>query len=57
MRRVLLAVDLLNAFNRQVSDIDYYYESQLRGEAVPVADVHTHPAKPRTLRLTLSVSF
>jgi outer membrane receptor protein involved in Fe transport len=54
-RKTRLSLDVLNAFNARVSDIDYYYASQLRGEAAPVADVHTHPAEPRTLRLTLRV--
>ncbi len=56
-KRLLLALDVINLFDRKVSDIDYFYESQLRGEAGPVADVHTHPALPRTLRLTLRADF
>jgi len=53
--RILVALDVLNLLNRDVSDIDYYYESQLPGESAPVADIHTHPAIPRTLRLTLQL--
>jgi outer membrane receptor protein involved in Fe transport len=56
-RRTTLALDMFNLFNRKVSDIDYWYESQLRGEAAPVAGIHTHPAEPRVLRLTLSHRF
>lgn len=56
-RRTHLALDVFNLFNRKVSDIDYWYESQLRGEAAPVADVHTHPAEPRVVRLTLTHRF
>ena len=56
-RRTTLTLDVFNLFNRQVSDIDYWYESQLRGEAVPVADLHTHPAEPRGLRLMLTHRF
>ena len=55
--RTRISVDLLNAFNRKVSDIDYYYASQLRGEAAPVDDLHTHPAEPRSLRVSLRVGF
>ncbi|MBS0352378.1 MAG: TonB-dependent receptor [Proteobacteria bacterium] len=55
--RVKLSVDVLNAFNRKVSDIDYYYSSQLSGESAPVNDIHTHPAEPRTFRLSLRVGF
>lgn len=56
-RRLLLSLDVINLFDRKVSDIDYFYDSQLRSEATPVADVHTHPAIPRTLRLTLRTDF
>lgn len=56
-RRTRLSLDVLNALNRKVSDIDYYYASQLRGEAAPVNDIHTHPAEPRSYRLSLRVGF
>lgn len=49
--------DVLNLFDHKASDIDYWYESQLRGEAAPVADIHTHPAEPRTARLTVAYRF
>lgn len=52
-----LSLAILNLFDRRVSDIDYYYASQLRGEAGPVADVHTHPAEPRTLRLSFQLKY
>ena len=52
-----LTLDVFNLFNRQVNDIQYFYESRLPGEAAPVADRHVHPAEPRTLRLTLRVGF
>ncbi|HET7775038.1 MAG TPA: TonB-dependent receptor, partial [Azospira sp.] len=52
-----LTLEVLNLFNRKASDIDYYDESQLRGEAAPVADVHSHPAEPRVWRLTFSQGF
>ena len=52
-----LSLDVLNAFNRSASDIDYLYQSQLRGEAAPVNDVHFHPVEPRSLRLTLTANF
>ncbi|MCX7155704.1 MAG: TonB-dependent receptor [Rhodocyclales bacterium] len=56
-RKIKLSLDVLNAFDSKVSDIDYLYESQLATEAVAVSDIHTHPAEPRTLRLTLRVGF
>lgn len=52
-RDLMLAVDVLNLFGSKVSDVDYFYASQLRGESAPVNDVHTHPAEPRTIRLSL----
>lgn len=48
-----VAVALYNAFDREASDINYFYESRLPGEQAPSADVHFHPAEPRTLRLTV----
>lgn len=56
-RQTRLTVDVLNLFAAKVSDIDYYYSSQLRGEAAPVNDVHSHPSEPRSLRLTLRFNY
>jgi outer membrane receptor protein involved in Fe transport len=56
-RNLRLTLDVLNLFDRKVSDIDYFYESRLPGEAAPVADLHTHPAEPRSVRLALRASF
>ena len=52
-----LTLDVFNLLDRQVNDIEYFYESQLPGETTPVADRHLHPAEPRTVRLTLKVGF
>ena len=52
-----LSVEVLNLFDRRVSDIDYYYASQLRGEAQPAEGLHTHPAEPRSLRVSLRVRY
>lgn len=52
-----LTLDVFNLFDRKVNDIEYFYESQLPGEAAAVADRHVHPAEPRTIRLTLRVGF
>jgi hypothetical protein len=47
-----------NLLDTKVSDIDYFYASRLPGEpAGGVEDIHTHPAIPRTVRLSLHVSF
>ncbi len=54
---IKVSVEILNLFNEQVSDIDYYYASQLRSETTPVNDIHSHPAEPRALRVTLRITF
>ena len=52
--RTKLTLDFFNLFDKRASDIDYYYQSRLRGEpADGVNDIHFHPAQPRTARLTL----
>jgi outer membrane receptor protein involved in Fe transport len=55
--RLRVTVDVLNLFDRELSDIDYFYTSRLPAESEPVDDVHFHPAEPRTLRLGLALHF
>jgi outer membrane receptor protein involved in Fe transport len=58
-------LDVLNLFDREVSDIEYFYCSRLGGEAPGVCadgsagtdDIHLHPAEPRTLRVALRYNF
>lgn len=56
-QRTQLALDVYNLFDRQANDIEYWYDSQLRGETAASFDRHVHPTEPRTLRLTLSHRF
>jgi hypothetical protein len=56
-RQLRVSMEVLNLFNTQVSDIDYYYASQLKGEIAPVNDVHSHPAEPRAVQLTLKLTW
>jgi hypothetical protein len=56
-RRVRLALEGFNLFDAEVSDIEYFFESRLRDEPEPVEDIHFHAAIPRSLRVTLQVSF
>jgi hypothetical protein len=49
-----IAVDVLNLLDRDNNDIEYFYESQLPGESAPIADIHLHPAEPRTVRLSMT---
>jgi hypothetical protein len=56
--RTRLVVEAFNLFDARVADIDYYYTSRLRGEPEGgIADIHTHPAIPRSARLVLRVAF
>ena len=48
-----LAVEAFNLLDEDASDIDYFYESRLPGEAEPVEDIHFHPAEPRSARLVV----
>ena len=50
-------LEAFNLANRRDSAIDYYYASQLAGEASPRDDVHFHPIEPRSLRLTLTKTW
>jgi hypothetical protein len=53
-----LVLDAFNLLDTDASDIDYFYASRLPGEAADgVADVHTHPTLPRTLRLSMRWRF
>ncbi|PQP00890.1 TonB-dependent receptor [Massilia phosphatilytica] len=52
-RDLRLELEGFNLTNRRASAIDYYYASQLKGEAAPREDVHSHPIEARSFRLTL----
>lgn len=53
-----LQLDVLNLFNAQTNQIEYYYVSRLPGEPIDgVADRHVHPAEPLAVRLTLAGRF
>jgi outer membrane receptor protein involved in Fe transport len=52
-----ITLDVFNLFDREVNDIQYFYESQLPGEGAAVFDRHVHPSEPRTARVTLQVKF
>jgi outer membrane receptor protein involved in Fe transport len=56
--KVRLMLDVFNLFDAEVSDIDYFYTSRLTDEPDEgIDDVHTHPALPRSARVSLQVSF
>lgn len=51
--RFTIGLDVLNVTNSKDNEIEYFYESQLKGEPAPVADRMIHPLEPRTFRLVL----
>ncbi|MBI3374698.1 MAG: TonB-dependent receptor [Betaproteobacteria bacterium] len=57
-KKLRLQAEVLNLMNRKVNDIEYFYQSRLNGEpAAGVGDHHSHPAEPRTLRVSLQLHF
>jgi outer membrane receptor for Fe3+-dicitrate len=51
-------LNVFNLLDAKASDIDYYYVSRLPGEPLAgVADIHTHPAEPREIRIALTRRF
>lgn len=52
-----LSLDILNLFDSEDADITYFFESQLPGEAAPIADRHLHPVEPRQIRGSIGFSF
>lgn len=55
--KLKLELEGFNLTNRRDSAIEYYYESRLKSEAAPVADIHFHPIESRSFRLTLIANF
>jgi hypothetical protein len=56
--RARVVLEGYNLLDARVADIDYFYRSRLPGEPTDgVDDVHTHPAIPRTARLSLQLTF
>jgi len=49
--------EILNLFDTDANDIEYYYESQLAGEPGPVEDIHYHPMEPRTIRTGVTIHW
>jgi outer membrane receptor protein involved in Fe transport len=51
-KRLRIAFEMFNLFDAKASDIDYFYQSRLRGEpAGGFNGVHTHPTTPRMFRV------
>lgn len=52
-----LHLDVFNLFDREDSDIEYFYESRVQPTDAAFEQIHFHPVEPRTLRLTLTGYF
>jgi hypothetical protein len=52
-----VTAEVLNLLNRRDSEIDYWYESRLPGEAVAREDRHFHAVDPISFRLALNARF
>lgn len=50
-------VDGFNILNERSNQVDYYYASQLLGEAAAVSDKHSHPSEPRSFRVVVRKAF
>ncbi|MDP4660214.1 MAG: TonB-dependent receptor [OM182 bacterium] len=55
--RLSITIDALNMLDSNDRDIQYFYESQLRGEPAPVEDRHFHVFEPRAIRAYLEYTF
>jgi outer membrane receptor protein involved in Fe transport len=55
--RTQWSLDVYNLLNSPANDIEYWYASQMRGEARATLDRHIHPVEPRMARLTLTHRF
>ncbi|MHA4866498.1 TonB-dependent receptor [Duganella sp. PWIR1] len=56
-KQLSLELEAFNLANRRDSAIDYYYASQLKGEATAIEGIHFHPIESRSLRATLTRKF
>ena len=52
-----VTADLLNLFDSNDRDVEYFYESQLINETAPVGNHHYHVFEPRSLRVYFNYSF
>ena len=52
-----LGIDVMNLFDTDANDIEYYYESRLGHEPTAVEDFHFHPVEPREFRFRVQYRF
>lgn len=53
----VLGLDVLNLFDAEDNDIEYWYESRLETEPAGVEDYHFHPVESREFRVNLRYRF
>ena len=56
-KNIDLSLDVLNLFDTQTYDIEYYYSSQMKNETAAMDGYMVHPGEPRSLRLTLTCKY
>jgi len=56
-KQLAFTVEVLNLFDSEDHDIDYYYASQLATEGAPVDDIHYHPVEPFGVRGGVAYTF
>jgi outer membrane receptor protein involved in Fe transport len=53
-----IELQAFNLLDQAVSDVDYYYTSRLPGDPLRgIADVHSHPQEPRSIRVLISMGL
>jgi outer membrane receptor protein involved in Fe transport len=52
-----IQLDGFNLFNAKTNQIEYFYESRLRGEPASVFDRHIHSVEPLAVRLTVAAQY
>jgi len=56
--KINLELNILNLFDSDDHDIDYFYGSRLQGEPDEgIEDIHYHPVEPRTVRIKAEYRF
>ncbi len=51
------ALDIFNLFNSRAHQIDYFYQTQLAGEAAPTYGINFKPVEPFSARFSVSMEF
>lgn len=55
--KIVVELNIFNILDKELNDIEYFYESRLMNELSSVEDYHFHPSNGREYRLTLGYNF